>query len=150
MCGRLDQLWNFKLSDAAWGIHVLTVVRSTECDQPKPCSLYSYSCCIFHTQTITEKKEHCHSVQNQARFQVLTAASMKMAVFWDVAPCSLVEVYRRFRGACCLHHQGDEWNVCKILPDYTAQHPRRHLQFRIIRLPVSDLKTLTLEYRIEM
>jgi hypothetical protein len=24
---------------------------------------------------------------------------MKMAVFWDVAPCSLVEVYRRFRGA---------------------------------------------------
>jgi hypothetical protein len=41
------------------------------------------------------------------RFQVLTAASMKMAVFWFVAPCSLVEVYRRFRGACCLHNQGD-------------------------------------------
>jgi hypothetical protein len=37
------------------------------------------------------------------RFQVLMAASMKMTVFWDVAPCSLVEVYR---GACCLHHQG--------------------------------------------
>jgi hypothetical protein len=28
-----------------------------------------------------------------------------MAVFWIVAPCSLVEVYRRFRGPCCLHHQ---------------------------------------------
>jgi hypothetical protein len=27
------------------------------------------------------------------RFQVLTAASMKMTVFWDVAPCSLVDVY---------------------------------------------------------
>jgi hypothetical protein len=26
-----------------------------------------------------------------------------MAVFWDVAPCSLVEVCRRFRGASCLH-----------------------------------------------
>jgi hypothetical protein len=25
---------------------------------------------------------------------------MKMAVFWAVAPCSLVEVYRRFIGAC--------------------------------------------------
>jgi hypothetical protein len=25
-----------------------------------------------------------------------------------VASCSLVEVYRSFRGACCLHHQGDE------------------------------------------
>jgi hypothetical protein len=34
--------------------------------------------------------------------------STKMAVFWVVAPCSLVEVYQRFRGPCCLHHQGDE------------------------------------------
>jgi hypothetical protein len=33
--------------------------------------------------------------------------STKMAVFWVVAPCSLVEVYQRFRGPCCLHHQGD-------------------------------------------
>jgi hypothetical protein len=31
-----------------------------------------------------------------------------MAVFWVVAPCSLVEIYQRFRGPCCLHHQGDE------------------------------------------
>jgi hypothetical protein len=30
-----------------------------------------------------------------------------MAVFWVVAPCSLVEVYQRFRGPCCLHHQED-------------------------------------------
>jgi hypothetical protein len=29
----------------------------------------------------------------------------KMAVFWVVALCRLVEVYRRFRGACCLYHQ---------------------------------------------
>jgi hypothetical protein len=28
---------------------------------------------------------------------------MKMTVFWVVAPCTLV-VYRRFRGAYCLHH----------------------------------------------
>jgi hypothetical protein len=31
---------------------------------------------------------------------------MKMTVFWDIAQCSLVEVYRHFKGACCLHHQG--------------------------------------------
>jgi hypothetical protein len=31
-------------------------------------------------------------------FEVLTAVSTKMAVFWVVAPCSLVEVYQRFRG----------------------------------------------------
>jgi hypothetical protein len=63
---------------------------------------------------------------------------MKMTVFWDVAPFNLVEVCLRFRGACCLHYQGDEvspddgsskylWNVSKRLPDYTTQHPRRQL-----------------------
>jgi hypothetical protein len=30
-----------------------------------------------------------------------------MAAFWVVAPCSLVEVYRRFRSPCCLHNQSD-------------------------------------------
>jgi hypothetical protein len=34
------------------------------------------------------------------------SSEMKMAVFWVVAACSLIEVYRRFRGTCCLHHQG--------------------------------------------
>jgi hypothetical protein len=34
------------------------------------------------------------------------AVIMKMAVFWVVAPCRLVEVYRRFGGDCCLHYQG--------------------------------------------
>jgi hypothetical protein len=33
------------------------------------------------------------------RFQVLTVAGMKFRVFRDVAPCSHVEVDRRFRGA---------------------------------------------------
>jgi hypothetical protein len=33
------------------------------------------------------------------RFEVLTAASIKMTVFWVAAPCSLVEFYRRYRGA---------------------------------------------------
>jgi hypothetical protein len=31
---------------------------------------------------------------------------VKMTIFWDVAPYSLVEIDGRFRGACCLHHQG--------------------------------------------
>jgi hypothetical protein len=35
-------------------------------------------------------------------FEVLTAVSTKMAVFWVVAPCSVVGVYQRFRGPCCL------------------------------------------------
>jgi hypothetical protein len=45
---------------------------------------------------------------NLMRFQVLTAASMKSIVLWDITSCSLVEVDLRFRGAYCLHFQGDD------------------------------------------
>jgi hypothetical protein len=38
------------------------------------------------------------------RFHVLTAASKKTMAFWDIAPCRLIVVDRRFRGAYCLHH----------------------------------------------
>jgi hypothetical protein len=53
------------------------------------------------------------------RFQILTATSMKMAVFQDDAPVA------------CLHNYPDDggskflWNVSLYLPDYTVQHPRR-------------------------
>jgi hypothetical protein len=33
---------------------------------------------------------------------------LKMTVFWDVAPTSLVEIDRRFRNAYCRHYQSDE------------------------------------------
>jgi hypothetical protein len=35
----------------------------------------------------------------------LCTLGIKFRIFWDVALCSHVEVYRRFRGAYCLHHQ---------------------------------------------
>jgi hypothetical protein len=38
-----------------------------------------------------------------------------MTVFWDFTPCSLVEVYRCFRGAWRLHHQGDEYAAARCL-----------------------------------
>jgi hypothetical protein len=54
------------------------------------------------------------------------------ALTWDVAPCSHVEVDRRFRGAYCLyHHRPDDGssthlcNVGKLQRDYTALHPRK-------------------------
>jgi hypothetical protein len=30
---------------------------------------------------------------------------MNMAVFWDIALCSLVDIDQGFRGPYCLHHQ---------------------------------------------
>jgi hypothetical protein len=57
---------------------------------------------------------------------MLNSCVMKMAVCSVPAPCSLIEVYRRFRGACCLHHRSKHLrNVGKLLPDYTALQPRR-------------------------
>jgi hypothetical protein len=68
----------------------------------------------------------------EVRFQVLTGTRMKMTVFYDVMPWSLVETDQHFRGAYCLHHQGDDvggnkhlWNVSQFLPDYTGLHPER-------------------------
>jgi hypothetical protein len=43
---------------------------------------------------------------------------MKMTIFWDVVPCSLVEVYRHFRGACCLHYQGDIVSTCETFVNF--------------------------------
>jgi hypothetical protein len=57
------------------------------------------------------------------RIQVLTVANMKMTLVWDVAPCSLVEIYWRFRGDYIRPDDGDSkhlWNVVKLLPDHTA------------------------------
>jgi hypothetical protein len=41
---------------------------------------------------------------------------MELAVFCIVAPCSLPDVCRRFRGVCCLHDQGDMYDyVCLLV-----------------------------------
>jgi hypothetical protein len=56
----------------------------------------------------------------KVRSQVLTAASIKMAVFWGVAPCSVVEVYRRYRGIFCLHHHGDSPRLYGATPQETV------------------------------
>jgi hypothetical protein len=50
----------------------------------------------------------CEEQLHHVRFQVLSGTSIKMTALWDMTPCSLVIVYRRFRGAYCLHHEDDE------------------------------------------
>jgi hypothetical protein len=56
------------------------------------------------------------------RFQVLTAESMNVTPFWDIAPCSLVESDPRFRGTYCLRHQGDILIIAlKIEAVYTSE-----------------------------
>jgi hypothetical protein len=44
---------------------------------------------------------------------------MKNNIFWDVTPCSLVEIYKSLGSSTSL------LNVVKLLLDYTASHPKR-------------------------
>jgi hypothetical protein len=43
---------------------------------------------------------------------------MKMSFFRDIAPCSLVKVNPRFRGAHWLRHQGDHPDEGLLQRDY--------------------------------
>jgi hypothetical protein len=61
------------------------------------------SCVLKYSVTNTDGS----SVNKNVTIKVLGGWILKMAVFWVVAPCSMVEVYRHFRGPFCLHHQGD-------------------------------------------
>jgi hypothetical protein len=65
------------------------------------------------------------------KLEVLTTDSVKMVLFWVVAPCRLVEVYRRFRGACCLRHQEDRRSKTSVnfYPTTRCNNPEdSHLQ----------------------
>jgi hypothetical protein len=44
---------------------------------------------------------------------------MKITDFWYIAPCSLVEVDRRFRDAYCSHHQ-DNSCLCYYEPEHIS------------------------------
>jgi hypothetical protein len=50
---------------------------------------------------------------------------LKIAVFWVVAPCSLVEVYQRFRGPCRHHPQGERQPTRSYNPEDSNLHTHR-------------------------
>jgi hypothetical protein len=79
---------------------------------------------------------------NPTGIDVLTAVIVNCIIFWDLKPCSLVEVHGRFGGSYSCHlllacffpglpfdpeNGGSMFlrNVRKILPDYKALHHRR-------------------------
>jgi hypothetical protein len=57
----------------------------------------------------------CNLFDKIRKINDVIVCSMKMTAFWDVAPCSIAEVYRCFIGAYCLHHQGDERSFSDFL-----------------------------------
>jgi hypothetical protein len=58
---------------------------------------------LFDNLLLVTKSSYIYPVSSK-RFKRI----LKFRVFCDVAPYSHVKVDRRFRGAYCFHHQGDE------------------------------------------
>jgi hypothetical protein len=56
--------------------------------------------------TVSKKIRTINEIHDDIRGKNNTFCNLKLTLFWVVAPCSLVEVYRRFKDACCLHYQG--------------------------------------------
>jgi hypothetical protein len=73
-----------------------------------PWYTYSIFTCVLYSQYSITTFCFLPTPDNNDICWVELSNGLKIAVFWVVAPCSLVEVYQRFRGPCCLHHQGDE------------------------------------------
>jgi hypothetical protein len=62
------------------------------------------------------------------RCQFVRAVTMKITVFWDVMPYSLVDRYQCFRGTCYHHHQGKDGS--RALQD-TDKYSPGHKSFRL-------------------
>jgi hypothetical protein len=93
------QKWNAK--DSEEKVPSLADREKRERSKPQVIDLFF---CHVNLTTYSElrsyKTVNYHSVFN-------LRAKMNMAVFWVVAPCSLVEAYRRLRRVYWLHHQED-------------------------------------------
>jgi hypothetical protein len=66
--------------------------------------------CVCSTEdaygTVTDTHPNSSVLKQRLRLEVLQvvmSAIIKIAVFWDMTPCSLVGRYEHFGGTCCLH-----------------------------------------------
>jgi len=44
---------------------------------------------------LSQQQCHSHDENEVQRFDIFTMVSIKNSIFWDVMPCSLVEMFRR-------------------------------------------------------
>jgi hypothetical protein len=60
-----------------------------------------------------------------------------MTAFWDVSPCSLIEIFRRFIGVYWLHRQSDDRLIAMITKavitsETSDETTRRNIQETVI------------------
>jgi hypothetical protein len=62
------------------------------------------------------------------RFHIFTATNNKTTAFLDITPCSVIEIYRRFRGAYCFHRLSDDEDSTSETSVYFYETTLRHIQ----------------------
>jgi hypothetical protein len=72
-------------------------------------------------------------------WDVPAVATLKIAVFWDVTPCSMIGIYERFGGICCVCVQGAMYRQQFLpehiyLPNYMASHLRRQRSIYMVHI----------------
>lgn len=56
---------------------------------------------------------------------------LKVAVFWNPGPYSLVETDRRFKGAYCRHHQDNNRSISTKVQIRTSQKTAKFIFFAV-------------------
>jgi hypothetical protein len=77
----------------------LTISNTVTFSRRRTCTMMSHGVLLTYRWAEYEEMDLGKKSGNLVGFEVLTAVSMKIAVFWVVAPCSLVEVYQRDGGS---------------------------------------------------
>jgi hypothetical protein len=91
-------------------LDVIILISFCEAYKLRCCFLYFPDTSLLRSKYLPQRSLFKLGLRRWLRFQVLTAANMKITAFWDIAPYSLVEVDRR---------------CGRLLREYTAQYPRR-------------------------
>jgi hypothetical protein len=76
--------------------------------------------------------EHLHFMFSLRRLLI------NITDFWDIETCSLKTVYRRFRGAYCLHYQARQYVSLKRRSTSSKLHGPRMLSSQYIRIISKD------------
>jgi hypothetical protein len=91
----LHKFWSQKSSRKGYKVHDENIVLILNCILIPDTGIIKFDWC-YKTPIFIKK----------VGFEVLTAVTMKSTVFWDVMPCSLVQVYWCFWSMYHLHFQG--------------------------------------------
>jgi hypothetical protein len=60
---------------------------------------------VIHIRHCIEKNSDVSNSEYYARFKVLSVVNMKITIFWDVLPCSLVASHQSSGATYCLYFQ---------------------------------------------